>query len=140
MSPEAALAGYSKRPLAAKLGLKAGQRIAIYNAPAGYATALGELPAGVILLDESGSSLDLVHFFSDSRVELSTQFPRLKAQLAPTGKLWISWPKRAANISTDLDENRVREIGLANGLVDVKVAAIDQVWSGLQFVCRLKDR
>jgi hypothetical protein len=114
--------------------------VVIYNAPADYATTLGELPAGVILLDNAGSSLDLVHFFTASRAELGAHFPRLKAQLAPTGKLWISWPKRAAKVPTDLDENSVREIGLANGLVDVKVAAIDLIWSGLQFVYRLKDR
>ncbi len=138
-------AGYSKRSLIEKLGIKTGQRIAVIQAPADYASLLGMLPDRVILSEELGDALDFVHFFATRHQELADFFPRLKAALALNGMCWISWPKRTPKsvtikISTDLDENIVREIGLANGLVDVKVAAIDQTWSGLKFVYRLKDR
>lgn len=133
-------AGYSARPLVAKLGIKAGQRMAILQSPAGYALTLGELPANVVQYTTLQPALDVIHFFTTSRGELAETFPQLKEALARTGKLWISWPKRAAKMPTDLDENVIRQIGLSNGLVDVKVAAIDFTWSGLQFVYRLKDR
>jgi hypothetical protein len=140
MSNNPSPAGYSTRPLVAKLGIKAGQRIAILQPPADYAAILGELPGGVVPLATLQPGLDLIHFFTTSRGELETHFPQLAGALTRSGKLWISWPKRAAKVATDLDENVVRAIGLANGLVDVKVAAIDFIWSGLQFVYRLKDR
>jgi hypothetical protein len=133
-------AGYSARPLVVKLGIKTGQRIAILQPPVGYTATLGELPANVVQLVTLQPNLDFIHFFTTSRGELAETFPQLKQALAFTGKLWISWPKRAAKVPTDLDENIVRQIGLDNGLVDVKVAAIDFTWSGLQFVYRLKDR
>jgi hypothetical protein len=141
----AAAAGYSKRSLIEKLGIKTGQRLALSHAPADYATLLGPLPDPVVWSEELGEALDFVHFFTTSHQELVELFPRLKAALAHNGMLWISWPKRTAKtaavkVPTDLDENIVREIGLANGLVDVKVAAIDQIWSGLKFVYRVKDR
>lgn len=136
-------AGYSKRPLAEKLGIKAGFRIAILNAPASYLTdTLDGLPAGLDVLNELRGPLDFIQYFTLSRDELAGQFPALRAALTQRGALWISWPKGGpkAKIATDLDENVVREIGLAAGLVDVKVAAVDHVWSGLKFVCRVKDR
>ena len=128
-------AGYSKRPLADKLGLKAGMRVAILNAPDGY-------PAldGVEEVELSPKALDFIHLFTKSRTDLDAQFPKLKAALTPAGSLWVSWPKKASKVETDLDDNVVREMGLAIGLVDVKVAAVDQVWSGIKFVYRLKDR
>ena len=86
-----------------------------------------------------GHPLDLVHFFASDRKQLEEEFPRLKKHLAQGGKLWISWPKRASGVKTDLSDGVVREIGLKNGLVDVKVAAIDRTWSGLQFVRRAHD-
>ena len=128
-------AGYSKRPLADKLGLKAGMRVAILNAPDGY-PALDE----VEIVDPPAKPLDFIHLFTKSRAELDAQFPKLKAALTPAGILWISWPKKAAKVETDLDENIIRETGLAIGLVDVKIAAVDAVWSGLKFVYRRKDR
>lgn len=142
--------GYSKRPLVEKLGIKARQRIAILQAPPDYAATLGPLPDQVVWSDELGEALVFIHFFATSRQELVAQFPHLKAALAHNGMLWISWPKRtvknatvkndAVKVSTDLNENSVREIGLSNDLVDVKVAAIDPIWSGLKFVYRLQDR
>ncbi|CAN5783600.1 DUF3052 family protein [soil metagenome] len=138
-------AGYSTRSLIEKLGIKAEQRMAVLHAPANYARLLGPLPEQVVRSETLGEPLDFVHCFSTSRQELAELFPRLKAALADRGICWIAWPKRTSKaatikISTDLDENGVREIGLANGLVDVKVAAIDEIWSGLKFVYRLKDR
>ena len=128
-------AGYSQRSLADKLGLKAGMRVVVIHAPEGY-PALDK----VEVVDLPAQALDFIHLFTKSRAELDAQFPKLKAALTPTGILWISWPKKAAKVETDLDENIVRETGLAIGLVDVKVAAVDAVWSGLKFVYRLKDR
>jgi hypothetical protein len=133
-------AGYSKRSLVDKLGIKPGSRIALLQAPDDYATTLGTLPANVTVEETIDQPLAFVQFFTRERAELEAHFPRLKAALQYQGKLWISWPKRAAQVPTDLNENIVREIGLAHGLVDVKVAAIDATWSGLQFVYRVKDR
>jgi hypothetical protein len=133
-------AGYSQRSLVDKLGIKAGQRLALINAPADYSALLGPLPPGVRQEPALTTGLDFVHFFTTSRAELMAAFPALKAAIVTNGLIWISWPKKAAKVATDLDENIVREIGLAIGLVDVKVAAIDQVWSGLKFVYRKADR
>ena len=127
--------GYSKRPLADKLGLKVGMRVAVINPPVGYPSL-----DGVEEVALSPKSLDFIHLFIKSRTELDAEFPKLKAALTPAGILWISWPKKAAKVETDLDENIIRDTGLAIGLVDVKIAAVDAVWSGLKFVYRLKDR
>jgi len=133
-------AGYSKRSLVDKLGIKPGFRICLVNPPEGYETLLGALPDGVGMVEQPANDLDFIHFFTISRRELGANLLELARQIKPNGMLWISWPKRAAKVETDLDENSVREIGLAVGLVDVKVAAINQTWSGLKFVYRLKDR
>lgn len=133
-------AGYSGTPLVRKLGLKPGMRLAILNPPQGYDSTLGPLPDGVKRLKGLGKQMDFVHFFSKSRRELAPRFPKLRSALAYDGILWISWPKKASKVATDLDENVIRALGLAAGLVDVKVAAVDEVWSGLKFVYRLEDR
>ena len=134
------VAGYSKRSLADKLGLKAGQRGGFFRAPEGYLERLGPLPPGFVVVEAPGDSLDFIQFFTTSRSELAGEFPALKAALSRQGTLWISWPKGSSRIPKDLNENMVRETGLVNGLVDVKVIAIDEDWSGLKFVYRLKDR
>jgi len=135
------MAGYSKRSLVAKLGLKPGFKACILNAPAGYyEETLGPLPPAVTVTDKLEGSLDFVQFFTKDRAELEHQFEPLKQALASDGMLWVSWPKKAAKVETDLDGNSVREIGLAHGLVDVKVCAVDETWSGLKFVYRVKDR
>ncbi len=134
------MAGYSKRFLVEKLGIKPGHKLIILNPPADYDQTLGTLPSEVLVVDAPGGLLDFIQFFCKQRSELESYFAELKAALAPDGMLWISWPKRASKVETDLTEDVVREIGLEHGLVDVKVAAIDQVWSGLKFVYRLKDR
>lgn len=133
-------AGYSKRSLLDKLGIKPGYRLLILDPPEDYQRTLGPLPAGVTTATEPHGPLDFIHLFTRTRADLEARFPALKAALAPAGMLWVSWPKRASGLSTDLTEDVVRRIGLACGLVDVKVAAVDGTWSGLKFVYRLKDR
>lgn len=134
------MAGYSKTPLVTKLGIKPGIRIIILNPPGNYSETLGELPPCVLVADTLTDPFDFIHFFTTRRETLAAEFPRLKQALTPSGMLWISWPKRSSKIETDLTEDIIRVIGLENGLVDVKVAAVDEVWSGLKFVYRLKDR
>ncbi len=133
-------AGYSKKPLVEKLGIKDGFGIAILGAPENYAAMLGKLPSGVKQADKLKGPLDFIQFFVSKRAHLEERFPKMKAALFSSGMLWISWPKASSGVPTDLTENVVREIGLANGLVDVKVCAVDEVWSGLKFVYRIKDR
>lgn len=132
--------GYSKRSLVAKLGIKSGARVAILNAPDGYGVTLGALPDGVTPHVSLDGMYDLIQAFTPRRANLEAEFPHLKAALVPNGVLWLSWLKGASKRETDLNENIVREIGLHNGLVDVKVIAVDKDWSGLKFVYRLKDR
>jgi len=134
------VAGYSGKPLVAKLGIKPDTRIAILKAPRGYDRVLGKLPPRVTRRPTVAGTLDFIQFFTDSKRELERRFPALERALAPAGMLWISWPKQASGVATDLTENVIREIGLAHQLVDVKVAAVDAVWSGLKFVRRVKDR
>jgi hypothetical protein len=133
-------AGYSKRTLAEKLGIKSGARVAVLSAPAGYDATFGMLPDGITPDIELNGTYDFVQAFARQRAALEDDFPRLKAVLNSNGALWISWPKGTSKLPTDLNENIIREIGLNNGLVDVKVIAVDQDWSGLKFVYRLKDR
>jgi hypothetical protein len=134
------VAGYSGTPLPQKLGIKVGARLGLFNAPKGFERTLGKLPDGVKTTSRLGSSLDVAVFFTDSGAELTRRFGSLAKAIAPAGGLWVSWPKKSSGVKTDLDENAVRAIGLEAGLVDVKVCAIDEVWSGLKFVVRVKDR
>ena len=131
--------GYSGTPLPKKLGIKAGMRARLANAPAEVRAELREALAECDLARQR-DALDFVMIFTKSRVELATEFPRIAETLAPAGMLWVSWPKKSSGVATDLDENVVREIGLDAGLVDVKVCAVTDVWSGLKFVRRVKDR
>ena len=134
------MAGYSGKPLVQKLGIKPEMRIAIVNAPRGYGRVLGKLPSRVTRKASAVGPLDFVQFFTTERRELERRFAALAGALAPAGMLWISWPKKSSGVTTDLTEDVIRAIGLAHGLVDVKVAAVDEVWSGLKFVRRVKDR
>jgi hypothetical protein len=135
-------AGYSGTPLPRKLGIKADQRIAFLDAPPAFADALGPLPEGVAAPGATlrGGPLDLIVAFFVERRRLEQRLPRLIAALDPSGALWIAWPKRAARMDTDITEDVVRELGLAAGVVDVKVCAIDATWSGLKLVIRVRDR
>jgi hypothetical protein len=134
------MAGYSKTPLVKKLGIKPGFRLILLDAPENYGQTLGELPENVTVADTLTGSFDFIQFFTTRKETLVGKFPQLKQALIPAGTLWFSWPKRASKVDTDLTENIIRDIGLDNSLVDVKVAAVDEVWSGLKFVYRLKDR
>lgn len=138
-------AGYSQRPLAQKLGIKAGWTIAAINAPEDYLALLAGLPDGVTILNALRNDLPFIHFFCTERRQLEASFPRFRSALLQNGMVWISWPKKSVpknsvKVPSDLDENIIREIGLTCGLVDVKVAAIDAIWSGLKFVIRVQDR
>ena len=134
------MAGYSGKPLVQKLGIKPEMRIAIVNAPRGYGRLLGKLPERVVRKARVDGPLDFIQVFTNSKSELERRFAALERSLAPAGMLWISWPKKASGVTTDLTEDVIRGVGLAHGLVDVKVAAVDEVWSGLKFVRRVKDR
>jgi len=134
------MAGYSKKSLVEKLGIKPGFQILILNPPEQYNLILGALPPDVNDHPPSGIPLNFIHFFSKNLAELNQEFPGLKKRLRPDGMLWISWPKGSSGMKTDLNENLIREIGLKNGLVDVKISAIDENWSALKFVYRIVDR
>jgi hypothetical protein len=127
-------------PLTGKLGIKAGARLGLIDAPEGFQTLLGELPDGVVIRRSARGPLDLIVSFSSQLGLLERRLPTLCAALDPGGGLWIAWPKRSSGVPTDLTETTVRELGLAVGLVDNKVCAIDETWSGLRFVYRLRDR
>jgi hypothetical protein len=131
--------GYSGTPLPKKLGIKAGFRMQLANAPAEVRAELGEELAECAAVKQ-GDDLDFAMIFTKSRAELAKEFPRVAMRLAPAGMLWVSWPKKSSGVATDLNENIVRDVGLDAGLVDVKVCAVTEVWSGLKFVRRLKDR
>ena len=134
------MAGYSKRTLLQKLGIGPSTRVIALSAPPTYASLLGALPAGSTLHARLTAPSGFIHKFVRTRDDLAAEFPRLAQALTDSGTLWISWPKRASGVDTDLTENIVRELGLREGLVDVKVCAVDQVWSGLKFVRRVENR
>ena len=134
------MAGYSGTPLAKKLGIKEGHRVAFPSAPAGFAELLGELPDGVEVKSRASGPLDVIVFFTKRRAELERRLPALRRAMDPAAGLWIAWPKRASGVETDMTEDVARELGLANRLVDNKVCAIDETWSGLRLVIRLEDR
>jgi hypothetical protein len=134
------MAGYSGTPLVTKLGIKEGARVAFVHAPEDFHATLGELPAGVKLVKTTAKSLDLIVFFVLSERMLAREFAKLAERLTTNGMIWIAWPKKSSGVATDLTFDRVQRIGLDDGLVDVKICAIDETWSGLKFVYRLKDR
>ena len=127
-------------PLTKKLGIKEGSSVALVGAPAGFADVLGPLPPGAELRSLDDGSVDVVVAFATSRRELERAIPALTRSLADTGGLWVAWPKKAAGVPTDLSNQVVQEAGLATGLVDNKVCAIDAVWSALRFVVRVENR
>lgn len=131
--------GYSGTPLPKKLGIKPGFRAQLANVPADVRAELREALAECHLVKQA-DALEFVMLFTKSRAELAKEFSPTAKHLAPAGMLWVSWPKKSSGVATDLDENVVREVGLAAGLVDVKVCAVTELWSGLKFVRRVKDR
>ena len=121
-----------------KIGIKPGHRLAILNAPKGFDKELAPLPDGVVSADKA--PLDVAILFAANRAALGKHLHRLREKLSPAGMLWISWPKMSSGVATDLREGVVRDMGLAAGLVDIKVCAVNDVWSGLKFVIPVKDR
>lgn len=134
------MAGYSGTPLPKKLGIKEGARVALVNAPADFERTLAPLPGGAEVVARVRGPLDVIVFFTVRKSDLAKRFMTLACALDPAGGLWIGWPKKASGVDTDLDQAAVMDIGLATGLVDNKVCAIDDVWSGLRFVVRKENR
>lgn len=134
------MAGYSGTPLPRKLGIPESGRAAILDAPRGFLKLLGKWPPALQRCPKLTAPLDYIHLFASERGVLEAEFPRARDALTKAGTLWVSWPKKASGMRTDVTEGVVREIGLANGLVDVKICAVDDTWSGLKFVYRLRDR
>ena len=132
--------GYSGTPLAKKLGIKKDFRVRLVNTPSEVKTELRDALAKCRISKETAGPLDFVFLFSKSRSEFEAQLKPAAKALAPAGMLWVSWPKKASGVPTDLGENVIREIGLKAGLVDVKVCAVTDVWSGLKFVIPVKNR
>jgi hypothetical protein len=134
------MAGYSGTPLPAKLGIKPESRVALVGAPDGFNETLGPLPPGVTVLRQLRGPLDVIIAFMTRRAELERRLPALRAALDPAGGLWVAWPKRASKVPTDITEDVIREVALPTGLVDNKVCAIDETWSGLRLVIRRELR
>jgi hypothetical protein len=133
-------AGYSGTPLVQKLGFKSGMKAAILGAPDGFDDTLGALPDGVTVARRLGQGKDMVILFVTERAVLSKRLDALRAAIAPDGMVWVAWPKKAAKMQTDVTEDVVRAVVLPTGLVDVKVCAIDETWSGLKIVIRKELR
>ena len=133
------MAGYSATPLVKKLGIKSGFSVAFVNAPNGFSKGL-DLPTDIEIDSRSRRPLDFALLFVKSEKELRVAFSQYAARLKPAGMLWVAWPKKSSGVATDLSFNNVQAIGLAAGLVDTKICAVDEIWSGLKFVFRLKDR
>ena len=140
MANTAASAGYSGTPLARKLGIAAGCRVAVVHAPDGYAGWLAPLPDSVRFEAKVSASTDVVHVFVDRRAELKAQLDRLRPRVAPVAAVWVSWPKKASRVPTDITEDTIRALALPLGFVDVKVCAVSDVWSGLKLVIRKELR
>jgi hypothetical protein len=132
------LTGHPKS-LAQKLGIERGQTVAILDPPDGYDRVLGVLPAETRVTHVLREGLDLIQFFARDAATLDAEFQRLRSSTTPDGAIWISWPKASSRVPSDLSDTVVRAIGLKHGLVDVKVCAVDETWSGLKFVRRLND-
>ena len=133
-------AGYSEARLPKKLGIKEGSRVAFVNPPHDFDATLGELPFAAEVGEWPDQPVDVLILFAAERAQFEAEFAPAAKRLATNGGLWVAWPKRASKVPTNLDENQIRDFGLAAGLVDNKVCAIDATWSGLRFVYRLKDR
>lgn len=136
-----ATSGYSGTPLAKKLGIKAEYTVQVFNSPKPYLHFFQDFPEGVVLVDEFYTSpVDFVHIFATTHSEMESSFKRAKSNLKKNGALWVSWPKKASKIPTEIDKFDVMKYGQENGLVDTKVAAIDEQWSGHKFMYRVTDR
>ena len=134
------MAGYSGTPLAKKLGIKDGSRMFLLNAPENYLHLVAPLPAGVQVAPQITSHTDIVHIFSTKKEKLSQALRTCLKRMRPDGMIWVSWPKKSSKVPTDITEDTIREVALPLGLVDIKVCAVDDVWSGLELVIRKENR
>lgn len=134
------MAGYSGTPLAKKLGIKEGYKIYIKNPPPNYMDLISPVPEGVKIIRRLSTELDMIHLFTKSRAELTANIENFMHRIKQDGMIWVSWPKKSAKVPTDVTEDLIREVILPRGLVDVKVCAIDEVWSGLKLVIRKENR
>ncbi|EHQ28624.1 DUF3052 family protein [Mucilaginibacter paludis] len=133
-------AGYSGTPLAKKLGIKAGFKVMLVNAPEYYPDLFTDLPPDIVFVNDAHQLKDLIHIFVDDKAGYLAQLPLIKTQIVQNGSIWVSWPKKASKIKTDITEDVIRNYALQTGLVDVKVCAVNEVWSALKLVIRLADR
>ena len=134
------MAGYSKTPLAQKLGIKPGTEVAALNAPAGYRKLLAPLPAKVFFRDQAKAGANFVHLFATERRVLEKELKRLRGIINDAGVIWVSWPKKSSGVVTDITEDVIREVCLPLGFVDIKVCAVDETWSGLKLMIRRENR
>ena len=133
-------AGYSGTPLSRKLGIVEGMNVLVVDAPTAYTTLVTELPAGVRFASRAGRTVDLTHVFSTRRDALEQRLARLRSALRDDAMVWVSWPKKASKVATDITEDVIREVALPLGFVDVKVCAVSDIWSGLKLVVRKELR
>jgi hypothetical protein len=133
-------AGYSGTPLAKKLGIKAGGRLFVSGAPKNYLQLLAPLPEGVTFAASLSATTEVAHIFTRQRAELEKALRAWRTELKPDGAVWVSWPKKAAGVATDITENVIRDVALPLGFVDIKVCAVDDMWSGLKLVIRKENR
>jgi len=133
-------AGYSGTQLAKKLGIKGDFHIDLINAPEYYLCLFTDLPANLYFENDKDAKLDLIHFFTKSHEEYKSILPQLMNRIKPNGSIWVSWPKKSSKVPTDITEDIIRNFALQNGLVDIKVCAVDETWSGLKLVIPVKDR
>jgi hypothetical protein len=134
------MAGYSGTPLAKKLGIREGMRLFVENAPRDYRRLVAPLPDDVAIVTRADRETDLVHFFTKERKQLEAALRGWRGKLRDDAVIWLSWPKKSAGVATDVTEDAIREVALPLGLVDVKVCAVDEVWSGLKLVLRREHR
>ena len=133
-------AGYSGTPLARKLGIKEGSQVFVLGAPAGYRKLLEPLPPDVVFQSAAGKTTDIAHVFVTQASELKKQLSTLRKKLKPDAPVWVSWPKKSSKVATDITEDTIRALALPMGFVDIKVCAVDEVWSGLKLVVRKELR
>jgi len=133
-------AGYSGTPLAQKLGIAANSRVVAKHAPGNYTQLLGPVPAGAIFESIVSQATDIVHVFAERKAVLKTELAALRSSIKPNGVVWVSWPKKASKMPTDITEDTIRELALPLGFVDIKVCAVSEIWSGLKLVIRKELR
>jgi len=133
-------AGYSGTPLAKKLGIKEGYKIRLINQPGYYFDLFTDLPIDLQIVTDKKIKKNFVHYFATAAMDLHEQLPLLKDEIVSNGMIWVSWPKKAAKMKTDITEDTIRAYALPIGLVDVKVCAVNEIWSGLKLVIPVKDR